>query len=70
MTQPKEQHLASFTNMVLRWMDEFVPKFKEEWSPNCMYDYIDNQPSFSREKKLKYIKGVTKMLTDPSYVDF
>lgn len=56
--------------MVLRWMDEFVPKFKEEWSPNCMYDYIDNQPSFSREKKLKYIKGVTKMLTDPSYVDF
>jgi hypothetical protein len=51
-------------------MDHWVPQFKAAWKPTCMFNYVDTQKSFSRAKKLKYITGLTRMLTDIKYNDF
>jgi hypothetical protein len=70
LTQLDDAHVGRFQRMVNAWMDEWVPKFKEEFQPKCMFEYVENQASFSREKKLKYIQGLTRMLTDSKYRDF
>lgn len=62
--------IEEFREMVNAWMDDWVPKFKEEWTPTCCFEYVENQTSFSRSKKLKYILGLIRMLTDPRYRDY
>jgi hypothetical protein len=70
LVQPTEEDLAAFKIMVDEWMDTWVDNFKEAWKPTCMFEYIENQESFSREKKLKYICGVTRMLSDSNYNNY
>jgi hypothetical protein len=70
LTEPNDDHLEAFGWMVNKWMDSWVPAFKQVWTPKCMFEYVENQASFSREKKLKYISGLTRMLTDRRYNNF
>jgi len=51
-------------------MNDWIDSFVEAWTPNDCFDYIDNQQSFSREKKLRYIDGCVRMLTDTKYNNF
>lgn len=41
MVEPTQGHLDRFEEMVNRWMDSWIGKFKEEWTPNCAFEYID-----------------------------
>jgi hypothetical protein len=69
-TRMNDDDLERFRTMTHAWMDYFVPKFKEVWKPNCCFEYVEKQDSFSRDKKLKYIQGLTRMLSNPKYTNF
>jgi hypothetical protein len=42
LTQLDDSHVAEFQKMVNAWMDDWVPKFKDEFKPKCAFSYVEN----------------------------
>lgn len=70
MVQPDKAEVSKFRSMVGKWMDTWVPQLIEKWKPTNAFDYIDGQGSFSRDKKLKYVRGMTRFLVDETHNNY